>query len=167
MAFDVLVRLLRFKGYEVTFVRNFTDVDDKIINRANEEGRSSEEVAAAYIEAFHEDMDRLGVRRADVEPRATEHITDMIDLCRTLLARGKAYAVPSGMCISAFGPFPGMASFPAGVRTICGPALASCPGRTRKIRLISRCGKRPSRASRGGKARGGMGGRAGTSNARP
>ena len=96
VAFDVLVRLLRFKGYEVTFVRNFTDVDDKIINRANEEGRSSEEVAAAYIEAFHEDMDRLGVRRADVEPRATEHITDMIDLCRTLLARGKAYAVPSG-----------------------------------------------------------------------
>lgn len=96
VAFDVLVRLLRFKGYEVTFVRNFTDVDDKIINRANEEGRSSEEVAAAYIEAFHEDMDRLGVRRADVEPRATEHIADMIELCRTLLARGKAYAVPSG-----------------------------------------------------------------------
>ena len=96
VAFDVLVRLLRFKGYEVTFVRNFTDVDDKFINRANEEGRSSEEVAAAYIEAFHEDMDRLGVRRADVEPRATEHIADMIELCRTLLARGKAYAVPSG-----------------------------------------------------------------------
>lgn len=96
VAFDVLVRLLRFKGYEVTFVRNFTDVDDKIINRANEEGRSSEEVAATYIEAFHEDMDRLGVRRADVEPKATEHIPDMIELCRTLVAKGKAYAVPSG-----------------------------------------------------------------------
>lgn len=107
VAFDVLVRLLRFRGYEVTFVRNFTDVDDKIINRANEEGRSSEEVAAAYIEAFHEDMDRLGVRRADVEPRATEHIADMIELCRTLLSRGKAYAVPSGDVYFRVRSFPG------------------------------------------------------------
>lgn len=96
VAFDVLVRLLRYKGYDVTFVRNFTDVDDKIINRANEEGRSSEEVAAAYIAAFHEDMDRLGVCRADIEPRATEHIPDMIALCEVLIARGKAYATPSG-----------------------------------------------------------------------
>ena len=96
VAFDVLVRLLRFKGYDVTFVRNFTDVDDKIINRANDEGRSSEEVASTYIAAFHEDMDLLGVNRADIEPKATEHIADMIELCKTLIEKGKAYATPCG-----------------------------------------------------------------------
>ena len=71
VAFDILVRLLRYKGYEVTFVRNFTDVDDKIIKRANDEGVSSTEIAETYIKAYHEDMDRLGVIRADIEPRAT------------------------------------------------------------------------------------------------
>ncbi len=96
VAFDVLVRLLRFKGYDVTFIRNFTDVDDKIINRADMEGRSSEEVACEFIEAFHEDMDRLGVCRPDIEPRATDHIPDMISMCEQLIAKGKAYATPSG-----------------------------------------------------------------------
>lgn len=96
VAFDVLVRFLRFQGIDVTFVRNFTDVDDKIINRANEEGRSSEEVSSEYIAAFHEDMDRLGVLRADIEPKATEHIAEMIELCEQLIAKGKAYATPSG-----------------------------------------------------------------------
>lgn len=96
VAFDVLVRLLRFKGYDVTFIRNFTDVDDKIINRADMEGRSSEEVACEFIEAFHEDMDRLGVCRPDIEPRATEHIPDMISMCEQLISRGRAYATPSG-----------------------------------------------------------------------
>ena len=67
VAFDILVRLLRYKGYEVTFVRNFTDVDDKIIKRANDEGVSSTEIAETYIKAYHEDMDRLGVIRADID----------------------------------------------------------------------------------------------------
>ena len=80
VAFDILVRLLRYKGYEVTFVRNFTDVDDKIIKRANDEGVSSTEIAETYIKAYHEDMDRLGVIRADIEPRATEHIQEMLNL---------------------------------------------------------------------------------------
>ncbi|MDD6088250.1 MAG: cysteine--tRNA ligase [Desulfovibrionaceae bacterium] len=96
VAFDVLIRVLRHRGYDVTFVRNFTDVDDKIIARANAEGRTSEEIAETYIEAFHEDMDRLGVQRADLEPRATQHIEDMIALCRKLIENGRAYAVPSG-----------------------------------------------------------------------
>ncbi|MEG2004945.1 MAG: cysteine--tRNA ligase [Bilophila sp.] len=96
VAFDVLVRLLRYKGYEVTFVRNFTDVDDKIINRANDEECSSEEIATTYIKAYHDDMDRLGVLRADVEPKATEHIAEMLTLCERLIADGHAYATPSG-----------------------------------------------------------------------
>ena len=96
IVFDILSRYLRFKGLDVRFVRNFTDVDDKIINRANQEGVSSQEIAEKYIAAFHEDMDRLGVRRADVEPRATENIPEMIAMCETLIEKGTAYPTPSG-----------------------------------------------------------------------
>src|SRR6056297_1259933 len=96
VVFDVLVRYLRSVGYDVTFVRNFTDVDDKIINKANAEGSTSEAIAEKFIQAFYEDMDRLGVLRADLEPRATEHIQDMIDLIRTLEKKEAAYATSSG-----------------------------------------------------------------------
>ena len=96
LVFDALVRHLRHLGLEVTFVRNFTDVDDKIINRANKEGRDWQEVAQTYIDAFHEDMDRLGVLRADLEPRATEYIPQIQELCAKLIAEGTAYATPSG-----------------------------------------------------------------------
>ena len=96
LVFDVLVRQLRHMGLDVTFVRNFTDVDDKIINRANREGRDWREVAQTYINAFHEDMDRLGVQRADIEPRATDHIQEIQDLCAKLVTEGKAYATASG-----------------------------------------------------------------------
>lgn len=96
VVFDVLVRYLEHLGFSVTFVRNFTDVDDKIINRAQKEGVSSREISERYIAAFHEDMDRIGVRRATVEPKATERIDDMIALCRTLIDKGRAYATPSG-----------------------------------------------------------------------
>ncbi len=96
LVFDVLTRHLRRQGLDVTFVRNFTDVDDKIINRANREGRDWKEVAETYIRAFHEDMDALGVLRADIEPRATEHMQDILDMVAELVAQGRAYAVPSG-----------------------------------------------------------------------
>ena len=96
LVFDALVRHLRHLGLEVTFVRNFTDVDDKIINRANKEGRDWQEVAQTYIDAFHEDMDRLGVLRADLEPRATEYLPQIQELCAKLIAEGTAYATPSG-----------------------------------------------------------------------
>src|SRR5512141_2295389 len=72
VAFDLIQRYFRRKGFEVTYVRNFTDVDDKIINRAREEGISAAEVAAKYIIAYQVDMKRLGVGYADVEPKATE-----------------------------------------------------------------------------------------------
>lgn len=96
VVFDVLARYLEHLGNAVVFVRNVTDVDDKIINRANREAVSSEQIAGRFIEAFHEDMDRLGVRRASVEPRATEYIAEMIALCETLVAKGNAYVVLSG-----------------------------------------------------------------------
>ncbi len=96
LVFDVLVRRLRHLGFKVRFIRNFTDVDDKIINRANTEGRDWREIGRTYIDAFHEDMDALGVLRADVEPRATDHIQQIQELCRQLIDLGKAYATPSG-----------------------------------------------------------------------
>lgn len=96
VVFDVLARYLRYKGLDVTFVRNFTDVDDKIIARANREGKESTDIAETFIKAFHEDMDRLHVQRATIEPRATDYITDMLELCEHLIAKGHAYATLSG-----------------------------------------------------------------------
>jgi cysteinyl-tRNA synthetase len=96
VVFDVLVRYLRHLKYKVTFVRNFTDVDDKIIGKSRQEGIPSAAIAEKYILAFHEDMDRLGVLRADLEPKATDHIEDMTKLCQKLIQKGHAYATPSG-----------------------------------------------------------------------
>ncbi|MFP4479365.1 MAG: cysteine--tRNA ligase [Desulfohalobiaceae bacterium] len=96
VVFDTLVRFFRYQGYQVSFVRNFTDVDDKIINRAREEGLESSKVTDKYIQAFYQDMDRLKVLRADMEPRATEYIQDMQELVQTLLDKGYAYITPSG-----------------------------------------------------------------------
>lgn len=96
VVFDVLVRYLRYIGLDVTFVRNFTDIDDKIITRANREGSDFETIARTYIDAFYEDMDRLGILRADIEPKATEHIAEMIALCENLIAKGHAYSTADG-----------------------------------------------------------------------
>ncbi|MBN1277763.1 MAG: cysteine--tRNA ligase [Deltaproteobacteria bacterium] len=92
IVFDVLVRYLRARGFEVNYVRNFTDVDDKIIERANRLGRSTGALAQEFIDAFYEDMGRLNVLNADHEPRATEHIDGMIDMISRLMDRGYAYA---------------------------------------------------------------------------
>jgi len=93
LVFDVLRRYLEYSGFAVEFAKNFTDVDDKIIKRANEQGVSCEHVTTTYIQAYYEDMDKLGVRRATLEPRATEHIADIVALVDTLLAKGMAYRV--------------------------------------------------------------------------
>ncbi|MEW5772036.1 MAG: cysteine--tRNA ligase [Thermodesulfobacteriota bacterium] len=96
VVFDVLVRHLRHLGMKVTFVRNFTDIDDKIINRANELGEDPAALAERFIQAFYEDMDRLNILRADLEPKATEHIQEMFAVTRELIAKGHAYPTPSG-----------------------------------------------------------------------
>jgi cysteinyl-tRNA synthetase len=93
VAFDVIRNYFIRKGYKVTYVRNFTDVDDKIINRAKQEGITAEEVAHKYIQAFHEDMKRLGVARADIEPKATEHVSEMVQIVKGLVEKGHAYPV--------------------------------------------------------------------------
>ena len=88
---DIIYRHLKQKGYEVTYVRNFTDIDDKIINRANELGIDPKELAERYIKEFTKDMEALGVEPVDVEPRVTEHIPDIIDLVARLVEKGHAY----------------------------------------------------------------------------
>lgn len=93
IVFDVIRRYLRYRGYEVTFVQNFTDIDDKMINRANELGITVTELADRYIEAYLADAEALGVEPADVHPRATEHIPEMIALVQRLMAKGLAYEV--------------------------------------------------------------------------
>ncbi|MFH0729744.1 MAG: cysteine--tRNA ligase [Pseudomonadota bacterium] len=93
VVFDVISRYFREIGYEVTYVRNFTDVDDKIIRRAQELGTDSSAIAAKYIAEFYEDMDALHVGRATIEPKATEHIAPIIGLIETLLEKGIAYEI--------------------------------------------------------------------------
>ncbi len=93
VAFDVIYHYLKYRGYRVAYVRNYTDVDDKIINRANREGVSSEEIAERYIEAFDDDMAALGVTPADFRPRATETMGEIITLIEALIGKGYAYDV--------------------------------------------------------------------------
>ena len=89
---DVVVRYLRSRGYDVTFVQNVTDIDDKIINKANAEGVSWQEIVDRYTDSFHERLALLGIGPPDVEPRATEHIPEMISLIQELIEKGHAYA---------------------------------------------------------------------------
>ncbi len=93
---DVVVRYLRSRGYYVTFVQNITDIEDKIINKANEEGVSWEEIVRRYTDSFHERLKLLGVNLPDIEPRATEHIPEMISLIEELIEKGHAYAPGNG-----------------------------------------------------------------------
>ena len=91
--FDLLRRYLEYRGYEVKFVQNFTDIDDKMIKRANEEGTTVEELGDRFIAEYFKDADALGIHRATVHPRATRHIGDIIGLIKRLEKNGLAYNV--------------------------------------------------------------------------
>jgi len=93
LVFDVIRRYLEFSGYQVDFVKNFTDVDDKIIKRANERGVSCGAITTEYIEAYYQDMGKLGIRQATHEPKATEHMAEIIELVSRLIQKGLAYEV--------------------------------------------------------------------------
>ena len=96
IVFDTLRRYLEHKGYEVTFVQNFTDIDDKMIRRANEEGTTVKELGERFIKEYYTDADALGIERATVNPKATEHIPEIINLIQKLEAKGLAYACDNG-----------------------------------------------------------------------
>lgn len=100
LIFDVVRRYLKHRGFDVTFVQNVTDVDDKIINRAAEEGKTPEEIAAFYTDAFIENMHRFGIEDPDVRPRATQEIPEMIALVERLIDKGHAYEVDGDVYFS-------------------------------------------------------------------
>ena len=106
VTFDMMVKYMRWSGLHVTYVRNFTDVDDKIINRANKEGRDWKEIAAKYMADYSEAMTLLGCAPPDVEPKASAHIDDMIAMIETLIQNGHAYA-SGGDVFFAVRSFPG------------------------------------------------------------
>ncbi|MBS1209596.1 MAG: cysteine--tRNA ligase [Proteobacteria bacterium] len=105
--FDMVYRWLQTAGYEVRYVRNITDVDDKIIERANRNGEPIEQLTTRMVAAMHEDCDRLLMLRPDAEPRATQHIGDMQSMIGTLIGKGKAYAADNGDVYYAVREFPG------------------------------------------------------------
>ncbi|MEG1523705.1 MAG: cysteine--tRNA ligase [Clostridia bacterium] len=96
IVFDTMRRYLEYRGYNVRFVQNFTDIDDKMIRRANEEGITVKELGERFIKEYYTDADALGVERATVNPRATEHIDEIIELVKTLIDKGNAYATENG-----------------------------------------------------------------------
>ncbi|MGV3591889.1 MAG: cysteine--tRNA ligase [Gammaproteobacteria bacterium] len=108
VAFDVIVRYLRTL-YDVTYVRNITDIDDKIIRRANENGEAFDALTERFIRFTHEDEAALGIQRPDVEPRATGHIAGIIAMTQTLIANGKAYAATNGDVYYSVQSFPNYA----------------------------------------------------------
>ncbi|MGZ8096724.1 MAG: cysteine--tRNA ligase, partial [Methylosarcina sp.] len=96
VVFDTVARYFRYSGYELTYVRNITDIDDKIIQRANENGEDFRQLTARFIDAMHEDERALGVLPPDIEPRATQSIADIIAMIEALLAKGYAYVGSNG-----------------------------------------------------------------------
>ena len=147
--FDTVRRYLEYKGYEVNYVSNFTDVDDKIIKKAIEEGVSAEEVSTRYIAECKKDMAGMNVKSATTHPQATQEIDGMISMIQTLMDKGYAYAASDGIR----------------TWTIFSPDSVHfrCPARTRrKIPLISFSGSRRRKASHTGLLHGVTAVRAGT-----
>ncbi len=107
VVFDIVYRWLKASGYEVNYVRNITDIDDKIIKRAAENGESIHDLTARFIAAMHEDADALGVLRPDHEPRATQYVPEMLDMIARLEANGLAYRAADGDVNFAVRKFPG------------------------------------------------------------
>ena len=96
VAFDVIVRYLRAKGYDVNYIRNITDIDDKIITRSNENGEHFTALVDRFVGAMTEDFDKLGIERPNSEPKASEHIGDIVHMVETLIEKGFAYAADNG-----------------------------------------------------------------------
>ncbi len=107
VVFDAAVRYLRYQGYDVTYVRNITDIDDKIIQRANENGEDFRDLTARFIKAMHEDNAALGVLEPDAEPRATEHMEAIISMIQTLVDKKVAYVAANGDVYYDVSSFPG------------------------------------------------------------
>ena len=93
IVFDTIRKYLEYRGYKVNFIQNFTDIDDKMIKKANEEGTTVASIGDKYIDEYYKDADGLNIKRASVNPRATDYITDIIDFVKNLIDKGYAYEV--------------------------------------------------------------------------
>ena len=122
VVFDMIARWLRECGYPLTYVRNITDIDDKIIARAAENGETIGELTARFIQAMHEDADALGVLRPDIEPKATENIPQMIAMIEALIQNGKAYPAANGDVYYAVREFAAYGQLSANRWTTCAQA---------------------------------------------
>ncbi len=100
LTFDMIRRYFEFSGYQVTYVRNFTDIDDKILNRADKEGVAWNEISERYIQNFYRDMGALGITKPTVEPRATEHMQDILNMIEGLEKKGMAYQLEGDVYFS-------------------------------------------------------------------
>jgi cysteinyl-tRNA synthetase len=107
VAFDTVRRYLQYRGYRVTFVRNITDIDDKIIERAARNGESCEALTERFIRAMHEDFERLGIAPVDHEPRATAYVPQIVAMVEQLIAKGYAYVADDGDVLYSVGKFAG------------------------------------------------------------
>ena len=143
VAFDMVVRWLEAIGYDVTYVRNITDIDDKIIARASENGESISALTERFISAMHEDADNLGCLRPSLEPKATEHIDEMLRLIDTLAEKEFAYAGKQGDVYYAVEKFDDYGKLSNATLRTCKQAheLKSKP--TSVIRLTLCCGRPP------------------------
>ena len=100
LTFDMIRRYLEFSGYQVTYVRNFTDIDDKILNRAQQENIPWNDISERYIQAFYRDMRALGITKPSAEPRATEHMQDILNMVEGLVHKGMAYQLEGDVYFS-------------------------------------------------------------------
>ena len=165
--FDVIFRWLKASGYDVTYVRNFTDVDDKIIKRANERGMTSAEISEKYIKEFHNEMDGLNVLRPTIEPKATEHIDDIIAFIEQLIEHDKAYYVEGSDVFFSLSSFDGYGKLSGRNPDdmIAGARIAV--DSNKRNPWISPCGNRPNPVSLPGTVPGDRGDPAGTLSAPP
>jgi len=160
VVFDAVVRYLRYRDYRVRYIRNITDIDDKIIRRAAELGEPIDRLTERFIEAMHEDADALGCLRPDEEPRATAHMREIIGMIEQLIAKGYAYA-PAVMSTMPSRSLPITVRSPASDSMNSGPARVLHRESISAIRLISCSGRPPVKVNRAGLRPGVMVGRAG------
>ena len=165
VAFDVVARYLRFLGYKLKYVRNITDIDDKIIKRANENGESFVALVDRMIAEMHKDFDALNILRPDMEPRATHHIAEIIELTEQLIAKGHAYVADNGdvMFDVPTDPTYGVLSRQDLDQLQAGALTWLMTNATRWTSFCGRCRKR---ANRAGRRRGARAVQAGTLNVR-
>ena len=145
--FDIVQRYLRSRGFKVTYVRNITDIDDKIIQRAAEIGENWADLARRFTEAMHEDCALLGLQSPDVEPRATEYIGPIIAMTQTLIDKGFAYLAANGDVMYSVRKFPGYGALSGRNIDESGRGFALQMDESSTIPWTSWCGSTPSPAS--------------------